>query len=231
MPLASPSPAARAPVPERPPAARAPLATARPSPPLRAGPQAERLRVLRDDVIGDCTRCKLHRGRSQIVFGTGNPGASLVFVGEGPGADEDRQGEPFVGRAGQLLTKMIEAMGFARDDVYIANVVKCRPPNNRDPEDDEVEACQGFLHTQLSIVEPQVIVTLGRYAAHALLKTKTPISRLRGTWQRCSVGGVVYDVMPTFHPSYLLRADTNGDKEPKRQAWSDLKQVMARLNP
>lgn len=188
-------------------------------------PRAERLRVLADEVIGNCTRCKLHRGRNKLVFGTGSPDASVVFVGEGPGADEDRVGEPFVGAAGQLLTKMIEAMGLRRDDVYICNVVKCRPPNNRDPEPDEVDACEGFLREQLAIVRPKVIVGLGRHACHTLLRTQTPISRLRGQWH--SYDGV--DFMPTFHPSYLLREDRDPTKARKREAWSDLKLVMQRL--
>jgi DNA polymerase len=159
------------------------------------------LKDIRDD-IGDCTRCKLHRlGRRQIVFGVGNPDADLMFVGEGPGADEDVQGIPFVGRAGQLLTKMIEAMGFRRDEVYIANVVKCRPPENRNPEPDEIASCEPFLFRQIESVKPQVIVALGSFAAKTLLRTQDPISRLRGR---------VYEyhgakLIPTFHPSFLLR--------------------------
>jgi uracil-DNA glycosylase family 4 len=183
---------------------------------------AEKLEKLRLEVIGDCRRCKLHRGRSKLVFGVGNPEAKLVFVGEGPGADEDRQGIPFVGRAGQLLTKMIEAMGFSRDDVYICNVLKCRPPNNRDPEPDEVEACERFLKAQLRIVKPDVIVALGKHAAQTLLRSKTPITRLRGTWQQYE--GV--KLMPTYHPSYLLREESDPEQKKKREAWSDLQQVM-----
>jgi uracil-DNA glycosylase family 4 len=188
-------------------------------------PNSERLRVLCDDVIGNCTRCKLHRGRNKLVFGAGNPHASLVFVGEGPGADEDREGIPFVGRAGQLLTKMIGAMKLSRDDVYICNVVKCRPPNNRDPEADEVEACEGFLKAQLSILRPRVIVGLGRHAVHTLLRTQTPISKLRGTWHRYE--GI--DLMPTYHPSYLLREERDPQQTKKREAWSDLQLVMKKL--
>lgn len=180
------------------------------------------LERLRTEVIGECTRCKLHRGRSRLVFGVGNPNAALVFVGEGPGADEDRQGIPFVGKAGQLLTKMIEAMGFRRDDVYICNVVKCRPPSNRDPEPDEVEACEPFLQAQLAILRPLVIVALGRHAAQTLLRIKTPITRLRGTWQEYR--GI--PLMPTFHPSYLLREEADPAKQRKREAWSDLQEVM-----
>lgn len=188
--------------------------------PMQFAPAAEKLRILCDDVIGDCTRCKLHRGRNQLVFGSGNPQARLVFVGEAPGADEDRAGVPFVGRAGELLTKMIGAMGLRRDDVYICNVIKCRPPNNRDPEADEVEACASFLRAQLGILMPEVIVALGRFSNHALLRTQTPIAKLRGVWQQYE--GIA--VMPTFHPSYLLRDETK-----KRLVWLDLQQVMKRL--
>ena len=169
--------------------------------------------------------CKLHRGRNKLVFGTGNPQAELVFVGEGPGADEDRQGIPFVGKAGALLTRMIDAMGRKRDDVYICNVVKCRPPNNRDPEPDEVDACDPFLKAQLAILKPRAIVCLGRHAAQTLLRTKTPITKLRGTW--LTYQGI--DVMPTYHPSYLLREEADPDKKRKREAWADLQQVMKRL--
>jgi DNA polymerase len=154
------------------------------------------------------------------VFGVGNPRAELVFVGEGPGADEDREGEPFVGRAGQLLTKMIEAMGFARADVYIANVVKCRPPGNRNPEPDEMEACEPFLRAQIRAVGPRAIVALGKIAAQTLLRDPTPISRLRGRW-------ATYEgtrLMPTFHPAYLLRSP-----EEKKKAWEDLQLVMKEL--
>jgi DNA polymerase len=180
---------------------------------------AEGLRVIRNE-LGDCRRCKLWTGRTNLVFGTGNPEAELVFVGEGPGADEDLQGEPFVGKAGQLLTQMIRAMGYERGEVYICNVVKCRPPNNRDPEPDEVEQCSPFLRQQLCALGSKVIVTLGRHAAMVLLQSKVPISRMRGTWG--SFEGV--PVMPTFHPSYLLRDPTQ-----KRYVWEDLKAVMQRL--
>jgi DNA polymerase len=146
----------------------------------------------------------------------------LAFVGEGPGADEDRQGIPFVGKAGQLLTRMIEAMGLMRDDVYICNVVKCRPPSNRDPEPDEVAACEPFLQAQLSIVQPRVIVALGRHAAQTLLRSKTPITRLRGSWREYR--GI--PLMPTYHPSYLLREEADPSKQRKREAWSDLQEVM-----
>jgi uracil-DNA glycosylase len=167
--------------------------------------------------LGECTRCKLHGGRTHLVFGVGNPSASLVFVGEGPGADEDQQGEPFVGRAGQLLTKMIEAMGFARSEVYIANVVKCRPPGNRDPEPDEIEACEPYLKAQIAAIRPRVIVALGRFAVQTLLKDTTAISRQRGRWREYE--GV--KLMPTFHPAYLLRNPAE-----KKPAWEDLQLVM-----
>jgi len=186
---------------------------------LSRSPQ-DALRAVRDE-IGDCTRCKLHtQGRTQIVFGVGNPSADLMFVGEAPGADEDIQGIPFVGRAGQLLTKIIEAIGLKREDVYIANVIKCRPPGNRNPDPDEVEQCEPFLFQQIDRIHPKVIVALGTFAAKALLKTQDPISRLRGR---------VYDyrgakLIPTFHPAFLLRSP-----ERKRDVWEDMKKVRALL--
>jgi len=170
--------------------------------------------------LGDCQRCKLHTGRTNIVFGVGNPDARLMFVGEGPGADEDEKGEPFVGRAGQLLTQIIKAMGLERDDVYIANVVKCRPPGNRNPEPDEIDACSPFLQAQIASIRPTVIVALGKFAAQTLLKTETPISRLRGQFHLRD--GIA--VMPTFHPSYLLR-----NPAAKREVWEDMKMVMKKL--
>jgi uracil-DNA glycosylase len=170
------------------------------------------------EFIGDCQRCKLAPTRTNIVFGVGNPSAELMFVGEGPGADEDARGEPFVGRAGQLLTDIIErGMGMSRADVYICNVVKCRPPENRNPEPDEVAACEPFLFRQIDLVRPQVIVGLGTFAVQSLLKVKTPISRLRGTWQQ--VRGI--RMMPTFHPAYLLRSPGE-----KRTVWADIQEVM-----
>ena len=175
--------------------------------------------------LGECTRCKLHRSRTNIVFGVGNPAADLVFVGEAPGYDEDRQGEPFVGAAGQLLDKMIAAMGLLREDVYIANCLKCRPPQNRDPEPDEVAACEPFLRKQLEAIAPRLIVTLGKFAAQTLLRTEAPISALRGRWHRYH--GI--PLMPTFHPAFLLRSPDR-----KRDAWRDLQMVMgemARLGP
>jgi uracil-DNA glycosylase len=171
--------------------------------------------------IGNCTRCKLHSGRTNLVFGVGDPNAELMFIGEGPGADEDAKGEPFVGRAGQLLTDIIErGMGMQRTEVYICNVVKCRPPGNRNPEPDEVEACEPFLFRQIEIVKPRVIVGLGTFAVQSVLKIKTPISKLRGNWHE--VRGI--KMMPTFHPAYLLR--NPGDK---RLVWSDIQEVMKSL--
>ena len=172
--------------------------------------------------IGDCTRCTLHTlGRKQIVFGVGNPNADLMFVGEAPGADEDEQGEPFVGRAGQLLTKIIEAIDLKRSDVFIANVLKCRPPNNRAPESDEVATCEPFLFKQIDAIKPKVIVALGTHAAHALLKVDTTISKLRG--QVIDFRGGI-KLIPTFHPAYLLRSPDR-----KRDVWEDMKKVRALL--
>jgi DNA polymerase len=170
--------------------------------------------------MGECTLCKLHKGRHNIVFGVGDPKARLMFVGEAPGEDEDLKGEPFVGKAGQLLTKMIEAMGLRRQDVYICNTVKCRPPNNRNPEPDELAACEPFLKGQLASVKPEAIVTLGKFAAQALLREQTPISRLRGQWREYE--GI--PVMPTFHPAYLLRSP-----QEKVKVWDDLQSVMKKL--
>lgn len=186
-----------------------------------SAPAAERLRILQDDVIGDCNRCKLHRGRNRLVYGVGNPEADLIFVGDAPGDDEDRQGLPLMGPAGQLFTNMITAMGRDRyRDVYVCNVVKCRPPNNRPPEHDEVAACVGFLNTQFAIVQPKVIVGLGDHACRALLKTSTTIEKLRGRWHKYQ--GI--DFMPTFAPEFLEKQPTR-----KREAWNDLKLVMERL--
>ncbi|MBZ0272336.1 uracil-DNA glycosylase [bacterium] len=171
-------------------------------------------------VLGECVRCKLAPTRKNIVFGVGNPNADLMFVGEGPGADEDEQGEPFVGRAGQLLTKMIEAMGVTRKDVYIANVVKCRPPKNREPEPDEIAACSPFLRAQIRAIRPKVICTLGNPATRLLLDTMQGISKMRGRFH--DLDGI--PVMPTFHPSYLLRSP-----QYKGQAWEDLQIIMDHL--
>ena len=183
--------------------------------------QPDALGALKADIGPDCSRCKLHaQGRRQVVFGVGNPDADLMFVGEGPGADEDIQGEPFVGRAGQLLTKIIEAIELTRGDVYIANVVKCRPPNNRNPEPDEVEQCEPFLFRQIEIIRPRVIVALGKFAAQCLLKTDAPITRIRG--REFTYRDAV--LIPTYHPAYLLR-----NPSAKRDVWEDMKRVRAIL--
>jgi uracil-DNA glycosylase family 4 len=181
--------------------------------------EGDTLERIRED-LGECTRCRLHKQRNKIVFGVGNPRAELVFVGEGPGHDEDVQGLPFVGRAGKLLTQMIEAMGLTRDQVYICNVVKCRPPENRKPEDDEVATCSPYLYRQLDVIAPKAIVCLGGTAAQELLKTKDSISRFRGTW---------FDyrntkLLATYHPAYLLR-----NPAAKGEVWKDLQKVMAHL--
>jgi uracil-DNA glycosylase len=190
-------------------------------PGLQTPQPASALDSIRAD-LGDCTRCKLHAlGRRQIVFGVGNPHARLMFIGEAPGRDEDIQGIPFVGRAGQLLTKMIEAIGLRREDVYIANVIKCRPPENRNPEPDEVATCEPFLFRQIETINPIVVVALGKFAAQALLKTQDTISQLRGRVYRYRGAQLV----PTFHPAYLLRSP---DK--KRDAWEDLKRAKSLLD-
>jgi uracil-DNA glycosylase len=174
------------------------------------------------EFIGECVRCKLAPLRTNLVFGVGNPHAELMFVGEAPGADEDARGEPFVGRAGQLLTDIIErGMGMSRAEVYICNVIKCRPPENRNPEPDEVAACEPFLQRQIDVIRPRVIVGLGSFAVQAILKTKAPISKLRGNWHE--VRGI--KMMPTFHPAYLLRNPAE-----KRKVWADIQEVMRLLD-
>ncbi|HUD72247.1 MAG TPA: uracil-DNA glycosylase [Dongiaceae bacterium] len=217
--------------PEPPPAVRAPRGRERAAASESASPLVDALQAapvqdattglqaLRDE-LGDCTRCRLSEKRTNVVFGVGSPGARLMFVGEGPGADEDAQGEPFVGRAGQLLTKIIEAMGLTRRDVYIANIVKCRPPENRVPLPDEVATCSPFLMRQIGIIRPRVIVCLGTPSAQTLLGTRETITRLRGAFRE--IAGI--RVMPTFHPAYLLR-----NPAAKREVWEDMKQVMAVL--
>jgi len=183
---------------------------------------AEALAALRTEIGPACTRCKLHTlGRTQVVFGVGNPQADLMFVGEAPGADEDIQGEPFVGRAGQLLTKIIEAIGMRREDVYIANVIKCRPPGNRNPEPDEVEQCEPFLFRQVDTIKPKVIVALGKFAAQCLLRTTEPITRIRG--KEFTYRDAI--LMPTYHPAYLLR-----NPSAKRDVWEDMKRVRELLS-
>ena len=206
------------------PAAAPPVAVATPvaadrftAPRLQAAGTLEALRT----ELGDCQRCKLSGGRTHIVFGVGNPCATLMFVGEGPGRDEDLRGEPFVGRAGQLLTEIItKGMKMRREDVYIANVIKCRPPENRNPEPDEIAACQPFLRRQIELVRPHVLVALGTFAAQTLLGVRTPISRLRGHWHEYQ--GV--KLMPTLHPAYLLRNPND-----KRLVWEDVKMVLREL--
>ncbi len=190
-------------------------------PVMPARSSAEALLAIKRDIGPDCSRCKLHAlGRRQVVFGVGNPDADLMFVGEAPGADEDIQGVPFVGRAGQLLTKIIEAIGLQRDDVYIANVIKCRPPQNRNPEQDEVDTCEPFLFQQIDVIKPTVIVALGTFAARALLRTLDPISRLRGRVFEYRGAKLI----PTFHPAYLLRNPSS-----KREVWEDMKLARSLL--
>ena len=192
-----------------------------PKPESAAKDPAQALRIIRED-LGDCTRCRLHKqGRKQIVFGVGNPRAELMFIGEAPGADEDAQGEPFVGRAGQLLNNMIKAMGLRREEIYIANIIKCRPPGNRTPERDECETCSPFLMRQIATIKPKVLVALGAVAAKTLLAINAPMSELRGHW---------YDfrdtkLAVTYHPAFLLR-----DPRQKKEAWKDLQMVMKELD-
>jgi DNA polymerase len=171
--------------------------------------------------LGDCKRCKLHRTRKTIVFGEGNEKATLMFIGEGPGYDEDLQGKPFVGRAGQLLTKIIESVNLSREEVYITNIIKCRPPQNRNPESDEIQSCHPFLMKQISVIQPKIICALGTFSAQTLLKTDTKITALRGK---------VYDlegikVIPTYHPAFLLR-----NPEKKREVWEDMKKIVELLS-
>jgi uracil-DNA glycosylase len=196
------------------------FAVAKPKPESGIADPAQALRVIRED-IGDCTRCRLSKqGRKQIVFGVGNPNADLMFIGEAPGADEDQQGEPFVGRSGQLLTNMIKAMGLRREDIYIANIIKCRPPGNRTPERDECETCSPFLMRQIAVVKPKAIVALGAVAAKTLLAINAPMSEFRGRWY--DFQGTKLAV--TFHPAYLLR-----DPRQKKETWKDLQMVMKEL--
>lgn len=217
---ASPSAPRAVPIAPRPAPGAPPAAAVAPQPaPVAAGGEAAALAEAQAALAG-CQRCRLSEQRKNIVFGVGNPQAALMFVGEGPGEDEDRTGEPFVGKAGQLLTKIIEAMGLSRGDVYIANVVKCRPPGNRTPMLDETEQCYPFLRRQIEIIQPKIIVTLGLSASQALLQVSIPISKLRGTFYRYGTA----QVMPTYHPAYLLRNPAE-----KRAVWDDMKKVMAQL--
>ena len=182
-------------------------------------PGSEALEAIFNE-LGDCQRCGLGASRTKLVYGVGNPNARLVFVGEAPGREEDLQAEPFVGEAGRLLDRILQAMGLNRDDVYLCNVLKCRPPNNRDPQPDEVATCEAFLVRQIAAIRPQIIIGLGRFAVHSLLKTNAPISKLRGEWQNYQ--GI--PLMPTYHPAYLL-----SNPEGKRDVWDDMKQVLRRL--
>jgi uracil-DNA glycosylase family 4 len=182
-------------------------------------PGSETLDAVFND-LGDCQRCGLGASRTKLVYGVGNPNARLVLVGDAPGREEDLQGEPFVGEAGRLLDRILQAMGLHRDDVYLCNVLKCRPPNNRDPQPEEVATCEAFLARQIAAISPQVIIGLGRFAVHSLVKTNAPISKLRGEWQ--SYQGI--PLMPTYHPAYLL-----SNPEGKRDVWDDMKQVLRRL--
>lgn len=198
------------------------VAAANSLPILESGPATDKvgaLREIRDD-IGDCTRCVLHKGRTNLVFGVGNPEAELMFVGEGPGADEDAQGEPFVGRAGQLLNNMIAAMGLRRQDVYIANVVKCRPPGNRTPEREECDTCSPFLLRQIDVIKPKIIVALGAVAAKTLLSVNDSMANLRGRFY--DFRG--FKLAVTYHPAFLLR-----DPRQKKETWKDLQMVMQYL--
>ena len=195
----------------------------------RVGDKTHLLEVIEVDEVRPCTKCPLHDSRKQTVFGEGNPNADLMIIGEGPGQKEDLQGRPFVGPAGEMLNKQIAAMGLSREQVYIANVVKCRPPNNRAPLTPEIDACWDYLLRQIRIIEPKVIMALGGPAAKTLLQTKKGITALRGTWH--TFDGLLPDgpsipVMPSFHPAYLLRAYT---PENRRKVWSDLQQVMKLL--
>lgn len=219
-------PAGRNPLP---PAAPAPQTSgAPPAAQLTAQQKAEAMRALEEET-SSCMQCGLGSSRTNLVFGEGDPAARCVFVGEGPGQEEDRTGRPFVGRAGQLLTKMIQAMGLRRSDVYICNMVKCRPPGNRNPEPQEVQSCWSYLVRQLQIIQPAVIVTMGNPATKGLLDTNVGITRLRGTWQKLPAIGEGLEgiaVMPTFHPAYVLR---RYDAETRGKVWDDLQKVMDRL--
>lgn len=186
---------------------------------VHRAPDNDLLDELRQIVIA-CEKCRLAKSRTQVVYGVGNPKADLMFIGEAPGRDEDLQGEPFVGRAGQLLTDIIKAMGLKRDDVYIANVIKCRPPENRNPEPDELDACRPHIRRQVEIIQPKVIVTLGRFALQSLTEKAYAISSSRGQW--LEIEGI--KVMPTYHPAYLLR-----NPAAKKEVWADMKKVMGEL--
>jgi len=187
---------------------------------FRTAGAAQKLKQLEQEQVKGCTKCRLRQGRTQTVFGRGNPRADLMFIGEGPGADEDRLGEPFVGRAGKLLDKMVFAMGLERDEVYVTNIVKCRPPNNREPHADEVEACMPYLERQIELVQPAIICCLGLPASNAMLQCKRSMGELRGRWS--FYRGI--PLMPTYHPAYLLRSPSQ-----KGKAWEDLRKIMIAL--
>ena len=209
--------------------APASAASAAPAAAPFTGDKAAALAEIDANEVKTCTKCELCKSRTNTVFGEGDPGAALVFVGEGPGADEDASGRPFVGRAGELLTKMIVAMGLSREQVFICNMVKCRPPGNRAPAPEEVTACWDYLMRQLQIIGPKVIVTMGNPSTQGLLKTRTGITKLRGRFQDLpdlAPGLAGIPVMPTFHPAYVLRQYT---KDNRQKVWSDLQQVMERL--
>ena len=222
-------PAGHSPLPAIEPPAAAPAAAGPAGPTLTPEQQATALEDMDAGEVRNCVACPLHAGRTHTVFGEGNPDADLVFVGEAPGAEEDRTGRPFVGRAGEKLTDMIAAMGLSRQDVYICNMLKCRPPGNRTPNPQEVECCWDFLIRQLQILQPKVIVTLGNPATQNLLDTRVGITRLRGSWQKLPMvadGLVGIDVMPTFHPAFLLRQYSIDNR---KKVWSDLQEVMKLL--
>lgn len=224
-PAPTPAPApASTPAPAGPPLASLPDV---PLPDRVAGDAAASLRVLDEQAVRGCTRCGLHAGRTQTVFGSGDPAAALMIVGEGPGADEDRTGQPFAGEAGEFLDKQLSAMKLSRESVYIANVVKCRPPGNRTPSPDEAAACGGYLRRQIEIVAPRVILTVGGPAAKLVLGVSQRITQVRGSWHSYDGPGGPIPVMPTFHPGYLLRAYT---PENRRRVWEDLQAVMAKLD-
>jgi len=214
------------------PAERNPLPAAEPQAGGDSGDDEEKRRLLQEideKEVKSCSRCGLCKNRTNTVFGEGNPDADLVFVGEGPGAEEDRTGRPFVGRAGELLTKMIDAMGMSREDVFICNIIKCRAPGNRSPAPEEAAACWDYLMRQLQIIQPRVIVTLGNPATQNLLDTKVGITRMRGTWQKLPMiadGLTGIDVMPTFHPAFLLRQYSLDNR---KKVWGDLQEVMKLL--
>lgn len=223
-PTASPAPARVTTPPSTPSPVKPTIPPPQPMPAMRVAAKSSTVDTILAGIakrVSACTQCPLHEGRTNTVPGQGNANSpDILFIGEAPGEDEDLQGLAFVGRAGQLLTKMIQAMGYTRDEVFIANIAKCRPPDNRPPEPPEMEACMPFLLEQIAAIQPKVIIGLGKTSVHALLKTEVPISKLRGTWQ--TYNGTPF--MPTYHPSYLLRSPDH-----KKEAWEDLKAVLTKL--